>query len=209
MLALLYFTQAGKDNFNEETLEQAEINCARAKWFSRIKTTETEDAVKCLDLMANIYFRQGKLSQAATELNNILKLDRRNSSTLYKLGGVYRLQQDFPKAEASWRDAIATAVDPGDKPSGQADTVRKNPVIYLSHLSLGNLYMEQNRFSQAAAELESAVQMAPNDTHPYLELARAYIGSENKEKAAAALHKYLELGGPDQEEARRLLEKLK
>lgn len=208
-LAVLYFTQAGQDNYNEEKLEKAEIKCARAKWFSRIKITEKQDAVKCHDLLANIYFRQGKLGRAEKELNNILALDPKNSSTLYKLGGVYNLQQDFPKAETAWRDAITTARSPADKSPSQAGEPHKNPVIYLSHLSLGGLYLEQNRFSQAAAELELAVQMLPNDFRPYLELARAYIGTENRAEAAAALQKYLELGGPEQAEARRLLEKLK
>ncbi len=55
------------------------------------------------------------------------------------------------------------------------------------HAELGNVYLQQARFSVAAAELEMAAFMVPNRPHVHCQLAQALVDDRRRSEALAAL----------------------
>lgn len=201
-LALLYFDTG--------ELEKAETYCARALWFK-------EKHVGCHDLMGNIYFNQEAYERALREFKRIIEIDEWDANAHYNLGSVYHVLKDWPNAEQQWKRAIECERKKvkirGEKRFTKKGLkydviVRKIPISFLSHKSLGNLYLEQGLVEKAITEFEIAIKLKPNEAEPYLDLGKAYHKKGEKKKAVSCLKKYLYLGGKRENEARELLEKL-
>ncbi|MFB0564293.1 MAG: tetratricopeptide repeat protein [Candidatus Aminicenantaceae bacterium] len=202
-LAILYFDTGD--------FKKAETFCARALWFN-------ENHLGSHDLMGNIYFHQKEHDRALKEFKRILKIDEWDANTHYNLGAVYHELNDWTKAEQEWKKAIecekknmktAREQDFTEKGLEYSVTVRKRPVSFLSHKSLGKLYLHLGLVGKAAAEYESAIDLKPNESEPYLDLGKIYYKMGKKKKAVICLEKYLYLGGEREKEARNLLEKLR
>jgi tetratricopeptide (TPR) repeat protein len=61
------------------------------------------------------------------------------------------------------------------------------------YLKAGDLAMQSSGFSQAEADYEQAVQLAPNDPRTHVALANAYIAEKKPDQARAELMKALDL----------------
>ena len=77
--------------------------------------------------------------------------------------------------------------------------MRKKSVSFFAYLSLGKLYLEQDRPEKALSELEAAVKMNPRIAEPHLFLAKAYREMGQTEKILSCLERYLFLGGSKEE----------
>jgi tetratricopeptide (TPR) repeat protein len=202
-LALLYFDRG--------ELEKAEIYCARSLWFE-------EDNPKNHDLMGNIYFNQAVFEKALSEFKRIVEIDERDARAHFNIGSTYYSLEDWPNAEKYWKRAIEYEEKKVKKrresQSRKKDfayflIVKRSPISFLAHKSLGKLYLEQNLIDKAISALERAIDIHPDKAEPYLDLAKAYYEKEQDKKAVSYLQKYLYLGGREEEEANKLLDKIK
>ncbi|HMO24340.1 MAG TPA: tetratricopeptide repeat protein, partial [Candidatus Melainabacteria bacterium] len=62
-----------------------------------------------------------------------------------------------------------------------------DPDDFLANYGKGSCLVELEQYREAESYLEKAIAIKPNHTVAYLDLGRAYIGSDNKEKAMATL----------------------
>lgn len=217
-LALLHFDEFQMEPEKTDEIEKAEFYCARALWFRKHQTVNTEEIIGCYDLMANIYSVLMKYEKSLREYKKILEFDPQNAYAHYNLGVVYFNIKDHQSAENEWLNAIQlekeTQNQEGDKgiPVKKMEhtvTVRKSSISHLSHLALGNLYMKQQQIEKAIHELEMAILIRPNAADPHFSLAKAYQKLNAKEKAVSHLERYLFLGGKNEKEAKELLQQLK
>ena len=72
--------------------------------------------------------------------------------------------------------------------------IRQFPLYIDAYYNLGFLYNRQGRFPEAVAMLQKAVDFDPEDTGCRFELAGAYKGMKDYDKAKAELHHILAYG---------------
>ena len=194
-----------------DDLDRAEIYGARALWIR-------EDDADSHELMGNIRFRQKDYGLAAYEFRRVLDIEADNPYGHFNLGSALYMLHDARGAEAHWIKAVEGE---GRGPGGNAERpaadgilgysviTRKKPVSYLARLALGKLFKEQGLVDKAIPEFEAAVGLKPNDAAPYLSLGELYLRTNDPGKALSTLERYLYLGGPEEAQARKLLETIK
>jgi eukaryotic-like serine/threonine-protein kinase len=124
------------------------------------------------------YDRQRRFDQAIVQLKHVVELTPDNPQAYGNLGAVYIDSGDqtkFPLAEAALKKSIELS------PS------------YPAYANLGYMYLRQQRYAESAAMTEKAVQLNSNDWIAWDNLARAYNWLGQKDKAAEAQDKELEL----------------
>ena len=75
----------------------------------------------------------------------------------------------------------------------------------MSHMTLSQLYIDQNSIEKAAEECEKAISLKPSNPQPYLTMAKISIITKEIEIAASYLNKYLSLGGNKDKDVYSLL----
>lgn len=98
---------------------------------------------------------------------------------------------------------MAALSDSGDQEAAIADAqeyLKKHPSSESAWYELGVAYCRQNNYSLALPALESAAQLAPNDSLVQLGLAKVYVTLMRFDEAAAVLQQYLKTH-PDADEA--------
>ncbi len=208
-LAMLYF-DTGK-------IEKAAHYCGRAIWFLGYSISK-EQRIGCHDLMGNIFYHQKNFNNALREFEAILQIDELNAAGHYNLGSVHYALRHSEDAEKEWRKAIACegiAQRLKDEQGTQETatkisvTVRKKSISFLSHIALGQMYLDQNLTGKAAEEFEFAVLLKPNDPLPYLKMAKISEIQGETRMANHYLEKYLYLGGKRTDEVEKLMNLLK
>jgi tetratricopeptide (TPR) repeat protein len=208
-LALLYF-DTGKP-------EKAAQYCGRAIWFLGYSISK-EHRIGCHDLMGNILYHQKKFSNALQEFTAILKIDELNAAGHYNLGSVHYALGHSEDAEKEWQKAIdcegiAQRLKDEKGTSETATkisvTVRKKSISFLSHVSLGQMYLDQNLTGKAVEEFDFAILLKPNDPLPYLKMAQISEIQGEIRKANYYLEKYLYLGGKRTDKVEKLIDSLK
>ncbi len=209
-LALLYY--------DVEKIEKAETYCARALWYKDFYKVSKEDAAGCHDLMGNIFCHQKRYDKALLEFKNMLEIDERNATGHYNLGIAYYALGDRQNAEQKWRKAIeyeqVTAKSEKERAISKSQldvsvVVRKKSISFMSHMALSQLYLDQNLLEKAEEECERAISLKPSNPRPYLTMAKISITTEEIEKAASYLDKYLYLGGKKNKDVYSLLNLIK
>ena len=150
------------------------------------------DEVDAHRLLAGIYLHslgqndaaansEGTLHKAIAEFEAVTRLDPKDTDSLIALGRLYRLTNQNPKAEDTFRKAIGA--DPGSKPA-------------LSYLA--QLYLDQGNYADAIATLE---RIAPGDMDPsaLVMLGQAYLQTRDYEKAVDAYNQALQQDPENQE----------
>ena len=87
-----------------------------------------------------------------------------------------------------------------------AQGLKFQPQSAPAHNGLGMVRQRQNRMAEALACFQEAAQCDPNDWHPHLNLANAYLSGGDRDKAIPELRETLRLA-PSCEPARRALAK--
>jgi len=209
-LALLYF--------DTEKIEKAAQYCGRALWFLNGDNVNKEHRIGCHDLMGNIFYHQKKFNNALQEFAAILKIDELNAAGHYNLGSVHFALGNLENAEQEWRKAIACEgiaqqlKDEKGTPETATKisiTVRKKSISFLSHVSLGQMYLDQNLTEKAAEEYDFAILLKPDNPPPYLKMAQISEIQGETRKANYYLEKYLYLGGKRTDEVEKLIYSLK
>jgi eukaryotic-like serine/threonine-protein kinase len=124
--------------------------------------------------LATFYDNQGKYDDAIRQLQHAIELTPDNATAYSNLGAIY--------------------IDTGDaKYLPQAESVLEKSVklapSYGAYANLGDLYLKQKRYAEAAETTEKALQMSDKDFVVWANLVAAYEGLKEETKAETALDK--------------------
>ena len=156
--------------------------------------------------------KDNKNVEAAESINKAIVLDSKFAQAYAYLGLVKAQIGDYAGAIKAYRTALANnanlavvhqliadaMLQQTDGDNVQIESELKKSIAldasYLpSHLSLGKLYVRMQRWTEAAAELNEVVRVAPDTAEAYYQLGRVYARLKNKKEADTALAKFKEL----------------
>jgi len=118
------------------------------------------------------YDDQGRYDDAFKQLQHAIQLTPDNATAYSNLGAAYVDSSDpknYPQAEAALKKSLELA------PS------------YGAYANLGDLYLLQNRFAEAASATEKALQLNDKDFIVWANLVAAYDGLKDDAKASTVL----------------------
>jgi serine/threonine-protein kinase len=121
--------------------------------------------------LGNFYDDHQRYDEAIAQFNHAIQLTPDNASLYLNLGAVYSDKADpryFPDAEKALRKSIEL------EPS------------YPAYANLGYLYIQQHKYAEAAETVEKALQINDRDYLVWGNLAIAYEGLNQKDKASKA-----------------------
>ena len=175
------------------------------------------------DLVANIYFKMHDYERSVESYKEVVSIGPKDALGYFNLGCAYYELKNYDQAEDSWKKAIQ--YEKGKQVIKKSDeisenelavsvTVRKRPVSFRAHKSLGRLYVERSAPQEALRHFNQAVELESNDPEPYFELGKIFQSrSEQDEslidKAIFYFEKYLYLGGKEEEEVNKRLKELR
>ena len=135
-----------------------------------------ERNVRAMQLLAQVYFREGKNELAKMVLENARAIDSNDAGTQNALGLVFLALKAKPAALEAFR---------------QAATLR--PDFAEAKNNYGALLNESQDFENAVHELEGAVNAAPDFVAARLNLGNAYRGKQELAKAISQYRQVLRL----------------
>ena len=123
-----------------------------------------------------LYLERGKSADALKVTRAQLRQKPDDPSLLYLLG----------------EGLISAGAEPGQPAFVEAQqalekSVKLNPALCLPHVSLGSIYLREERYADAALQLEAARAIDPNENSAYSHLAVAYRRLGQPEKAKEVL----------------------
>ncbi len=120
--------------------------------------------------LAGFLYDHRRYDEAVAQYRHAIELTPDNAALYLNLGAVYSDMGDkhYPEAEQMLRKSLAL------EPS------------YGAYANLGHLYIQQQKFAEAAAATEKAVQLNDKDYTTWFNLAFAYECLKDKEKAGKA-----------------------
>lgn len=121
---------------------------------------------RAMKLLAQIYFKEGKIELAKMVLENAKAIAPRDASIQNALGLVHLALKSKPAAMTAFRDASAL-----------------NPQLAEAQNNYGALLNEAQDYESAVKVLEEAVQAAPDFASARLNLGNAYRGKQDFGKA--------------------------
>ena len=128
--------------------------------------------------LGNFYDDHGRYDEAIAQFQHALELTPDNAAIYSNIGATYVDYGDpkkFTLAEAALKKSIE--LSPG----------------YSAYANLGDLYLLQNRFAEAASDTEKALQLSDKDSVVWANLAAAYEGLKDEAKMNAALDRELRI----------------
>ncbi len=159
-----------------------------------------------------LFFQRGYLDQAEASFQQALRDDPRSAEALYGIGSVY-LNEDrsaaareiferVVKLNANYPDTLPDAWNNlgviatregrvGDSVPCFLEALRLNPHHLLSLDNLGNAYRSLQRWDEARAVLESAVEVAPQDPEANYSLGMVFAQAGDNSKAYEYLQRAL------------------
>jgi len=187
------------------------------KWFTKAVEWNPNDALGWYYLGRTKY-NENRFEEAITAFQKCLLLDPKNVKAEDNLGLSYEGLNRFDEAIAAYRTAIgwqadSSAKDPGplrDLGSLMVDNDHTEDGLpyllaaakisaqdYQVHKQLGKAYMHLNQLDRSRAELEKAVELAPDSAPTHFMLAQVYRRQGLKEKADAEITRYRALTSGD------------
>jgi predicted Zn-dependent protease len=126
--------------------------------------------------LGNIYLQHGNSAEAIKFTREQLQQKPNDASLLYVLG----------------QGLLASGAQPGQPAFLEAQaslekSVQLNPKLCLPHVSLGSIYLREERYADAAVQFEAARAIDPTENSAYSHLAVAYRHLGKPEKAKEVL----------------------
>jgi tetratricopeptide (TPR) repeat protein len=127
---------------------------------------------------SRIYYEQGRIQEAITEIKKAIKMDSKNARFHQFLGFIYFSVGDYPQAEEAYLKSL-------DLNSGLTE----------AHNHLGVLYLHTDRLDEALNEFREALKdrFYPTPEIIYFHLNELYQKRDNLEEAATQLRRALEI----------------
>ncbi len=165
----------------------------------------------------------GKLPYAVEEIKSIIEaraldLGSSGKDNIFGLGRLklskgteeeVEFSQDGANVNTSglMRSRTNEVIIPEDEP-GKSAVLKRRPVYFRSHKSLGRMYLQQGFKEKALEEFLKAIELEPWIAELYFEVAKIYNKKGEKKKAFSYLEKYFIFGGRE-EAAKELLDLLR
>jgi tetratricopeptide (TPR) repeat protein len=131
--------------------------------------------------LAELYSRTGRIRDAVSEAQEILKRDPQNLEAHRLLGHIYlRSLGDMQGGNGS-ENVLKLAIEQ------YQEIVRLDPKSVDDHMMLGRLYQADNQLPKAEAEEKTAVSLAPDSEDAVMALAMLYNEQGDTAKAAQTL----------------------
>jgi tetratricopeptide (TPR) repeat protein len=131
--------------------------------------------------LAELYARTGRIRDAVSEAQELLKRDPQNLEAHRLLGHIYlRSLGDMQGGNGS-ENVLKLAIEQ------YQEIVKLDPKSVDDHIMLGHLYHASNQAQKAEEEEKTAVSLAPDSEEAVIELARLYAEEGNGTKAAETL----------------------
>ncbi len=147
---------------------------AEAQWFKFAVTSDKDWLGRMIVSVANaqlrngdlpavhsvaglLKYREGQYEQAIAEYSRAIELKPKNGDAYRRLGDAFQRNEQLEEAQAAFREAT-----------------RIDPLEYRNFRALGNFYFQRAAYPEAIAELQLAVQRAPDEAALHYRLAVAY-----------------------------------
>ena len=118
--------------------------------------------------LGRFYLRTGRSADAAAQFQKVIDLTPDNAPGYLNLGAALSNARKTPEAIQALQRSLRIA------PS------------YAAYTNLGNIYYRQDQWQEAARNYEEAVKLNDKDFRPWLNLAAAYRGLRQPDRAALA-----------------------
>jgi tetratricopeptide (TPR) repeat protein len=186
-----------------------------------------QEALKEFPNSVKLWFALGVAQSASNQTNeamqafeHALRLDPKCAPALAYLGVTYATQGSYAEAVEAYEKSLAIndrisvvhylAADAilsqaaGDVARAEAHLTRALELdsgLSMARLARAKIYMRNNRFAEAATELEQVVKAEPNLAAAHYQLGRAYIRLRRKTEGDAELEKFKALSDSEKEQA--------
>lgn len=188
----------GLAHFNLQEYTKAE------ELFNRSMELDPDRAAAVHHNLGVLAYQLGNMDQAMQEFQTALEIDPSDPDTHYQLGATY-LVMAFPMG----------AVEPDAEFLAQSEAEFERALDLSADKSealvgLANVYMFQNKISDAIGLLEKAVEKNPDMREALFALGRAYAVSGQMDRARETLQHFLETKPPEvwAQQAQELLDQL-
>ena len=143
-------------------------------------------------LLADAYQRGGKDEKAIQTYQKAVELAPGKAEFYHNLGFAYAQGGHWKEAERMYRAAL-----------------QRDGQLVEALFNLGYLCLEGKRFAEAAERFQAVIELDPGRESGYLNLASAWLGQGELEKAIDVYSRFLELHGEDDELRRRTIAQLR
>ncbi len=164
------------------TIALANIVTATSSWAA------TPQAALDAEQSGDQFFSEKKYDQAIEMYSKALKIDPELVRIPPKLGILYVLNKDYPKAEQMFETAV-----------------RSNPKDALITSNYASVLLLNDKLEEAVGAAKLSLQIKP-DPKTYMTLGQAYARLKKNDMASIAFEKGILLGGDDPEVLARLQE---
>ena len=131
--------------------------------------------------LADLYSRTGRIRDAVTEAQDILKHDPNSLEAHRLLGHIYLRSLGDMQGGGASDNVLKLAIEQYQQ------IVKLDPNSVDDHMMLGRLYQADNQLAQAEAEEKTAVKLAPESEDAVMALAMMYDEQGDPTKAAETL----------------------
>ncbi|HTJ85760.1 MAG TPA: tetratricopeptide repeat protein [Terriglobales bacterium] len=131
--------------------------------------------------LAELYSRTGRIRDAVSEAQDILKRDPQNLEAHRLLGHIYLRSLGDMQGGSGSDNVLKLAIEQYE------EIVKLDPRSMDDHMMLGRLYQADNQLQKAEAEEKTAVKLAPDSEDAVLALAMLYNEQGDSTKAAQTL----------------------
>ena len=131
--------------------------------------------------LADLYSRTGRIRDAVTEAQDILKRDSKSLEAHRLLGHIYLRSLGDMQGGGASDNVLKLAIEQ------YQEIVKLDPASIDDHMMLGRLYQADNQLAQAEAEEKTAVKLAPESEEAVMALAMLYDEQGDTTKAAETL----------------------
>jgi tetratricopeptide (TPR) repeat protein len=131
--------------------------------------------------LAELYSRTGRIRDAVSEAQDILKRDPQNLEAHRLLGHIYLRSLGDMQGGSGSDNVLKLAIEQYE------EIVKLDPRSMDDHMMLGRLYQADNQLQKAEAEEKTAVRLAPDSEDAVLALAMLYNEQGDSTKAAQTL----------------------
>ncbi len=174
-------------------LQQAKYDAAAAEAKRALK--EDERNVRAMQLLSQVYFRQGRYELAAMVLENARAIHPYDPVVLNSIGLVslqlgskvqameafkqaVRLQPDYAEANSNYGALLNEAQDYDAAVQVLEAAVASAPNLPSARLNLGNAYRGRGELPKAVAQYEKVLQLRPDWADTYYNLAILHLDQE-------------------------------
>jgi tetratricopeptide (TPR) repeat protein len=131
--------------------------------------------------LAELYARTGRIHDAVSEAQDLLKRDSKNLEAHRLLGHIYLRSLGDMQGGSGSENVLKLAIEQYE------EIVKLDPASIDDHIMLGRLYHADNQLKKAVDEEKTAVKLAPDSEEAVTALAMLYNEQGDNAKAAETL----------------------